>query len=170
LRANFRAINNAFADNHVGLTQDNEFSGKHSILTLRTVADPATNATQIAIYNKLVAGIPALFFRPSVNQPPIQMTYPSIKADSSNTQYSFVAGPFIVYGGFLANVTNGQAVNLSPGTNLRSVDLIVANPKIGVQEIAMAAPTNIVGTSFNIEFQPFAPGFKIDIYYFAVGQ
>lgn len=170
LRANFRAINNAFADNHVGLTQNDSISGMHTVLTLRTVTDPATSASQIALYNKVVSSIPAIFFRPSSNQTPIQLTYPSIKADSSDTQYSFVAGPFIVYGGFLSNVSQNQLVTLTPGTNLRSVDLVVANPSVAPTVLAMAIPVNIVGTSFNIRFQALVPPEKLDVYYFAVGQ
>ncbi len=170
IRANFRAINNAFADNHVGLTQNDKFSGMHRLLTLRTVADPATSATQTAFYNKLVTGIPAMFYRPSSNQTPIQMSYPSIKTDSTNTQYSFVAGPFIIYGGFIASPTNGQLVTLSPGSTLLSVDLIIVNPRISVIAVVMAIPTNISGTSFNIKFQNLPVGSDFDVYYSAVGQ
>jgi len=176
LRANFRAINNAFADNHVGLTQNDNISGKHTVLTLRVDAtkpvDPATSASQIAIYNKLVAMIPAIFYRPSSNQTPIQLTYPSIKADSSNTQYSFAAGPFIVYGGFIANVGLGVSVNLTPGTNIRSVDVILANfkPTSLSASVPVAAATNIVGNSFDIVTRLLADGSTADAYYFAVGQ
>jgi hypothetical protein len=172
LRANFRAINNAFADNHVGLTQNDSISGMHTVLTLRTVTDPATSASQIALYNKVVSSIPAIFFRPSSNQTPIQLTYPSIKADSSNTQYSFVAGPFIVYGGFIANVGLGVPVNLTPGTNIRSVDVILANfkPATSSASIPVAAATNIVGASFDITTGLNADGSTVDAYYFAVGQ
>lgn len=180
IRANFRAINNAFADNHVGLTQNDQFSGMHRVLTLRTVTDPTTSATQIAFYNKLVAGIPAMFYRPSSNQTPIQMTYPSLRTGFQSTapdvyfptQYSFVAGPFIIYGGYLSNITNPQLVNLSPGTALISVDVILENVKFptGTVTVAAAAATNIAGTSFTIETVAFPGGSTVNAYYFAVGQ
>ena len=68
----------------------------HTLLTLRPQAtDPTTAADQIAIYNKLVTGIPEIFYRPNSNQTPIQMTYPSLLTDSSNAQYSFIAGPLL---------------------------------------------------------------------------
>jgi hypothetical protein len=171
IRANFRAINSAFADNHVGLTQNELFSGMHSVLSMRTVTDPATSATQTAIYNKLVSTIPNLFYRPSSNQTPIQMTYPSIKADSSNTQYSFIAGPFIIYGGLLTNITSGQVVNLSPGTALISVDVILTNAKFPVGGTSfLVAAAEISGNSFTIRTLPFPLTATVDAYYFAVGQ
>jgi len=175
LRANFRAIANAFADNHIALNQSDDIAGRHSVLTMRVKiapVDPTTSSTQIALYNKLVSSIPALFYRPSNNGTPIQLTYPSIKADSSDTQYSFVAGPFIVYGGFIANVGTGVSVNLTPGTNLRSVDVILANfkPVTNSTSVAVAAATNIVGNSFDILTRLQADGSQADAYYFAVGQ
>jgi len=167
LRANFQAINAAFADNHIGLTQDPELAGMHSQLTLRPQGgNPVTSATQIAIYQKLVAGVPELFYAPSSSQTPIQMTYPSIKADSSNTQYSFAAGPFIIYGGFIPAAINGQTVTLTPGTTLIHVDLTIANLPVKPNFITMAAPTSIAGTTFTISFPG---GLTIPIYYFAVG-
>jgi len=159
----------AFADNHVGLTQDDEFSGMHTALTLQPqMADPATSTTQIAIYNKLVGGIPEMFFRPRANQTPIQMTYPSIKADLTTTQYSFVAGPFIIYGGKITNPTQGQTVTLTPGTTLIFVDLIIANSNTLPNQIAMAIPTNIAGTSFDIRYHAVITS-NFDVYYYAVG-
>jgi len=177
LRANFRSINNAFSDNHVGLTQSSEKSGLHNVLTLRTTTDPTTSATQTAIYNKLVATIPAMFYRPSSDQTPIQMTYPSIQTGIQTApstyyaqQYSFCAGPFIIYGGLLLNVTNPQTVNLSPGTTLLSVELVIANPiNYGPPLNIGVAATNIAGTSFDITASTFISGTEIDIYYLAIG-
>lgn len=175
LRANFRAISNAFADNHIPLNQNDTIAGRHSVLTMRvkvSPVDPTTTSTQIALYNKLVSSIPELFFRPSNNGTPIQLTYPSIKADSSDTQYSFVAGPFIVYGGFIANVGTGVTVNLTPGTNLRSVDVILANfkPASLSASVPVAAAVNISGNSFDILTRLQPDGSQADAYYFAVGQ
>lgn len=151
----------------------------HRVLTLRTVTDATTSATQIAFYNKLVTGIPAMFYRPSSNQTPIQMTYPSLRTglQSTNpdvyfpTQYSFVAGPFIIYAGFLSNITNPQVVNLSPGTGLISVDVILDNPKFPVGTVTVAAAAAIIsGTSFTIQTLAFPGGSTTNAYYFAVGQ
>lgn len=175
LRANFRAISNSFADNHIPLNQNDTIAGRHSVLTMRVKSspvDPVTSSTQIAIYNKLVSTIPELFFRPSSNGTPIQLTYPSLKTDSSARQYSFVAGPFIIYGGIIPNVGTGLNVNLSPGTNLRSVDVILANFKFppGTASIPVASATNISGNSFDIVTFLQPDGSQADAYYFAMGQ
>lgn len=170
LRANFKAINNAFSNNHISLTSDSSIVGMHNVLTLRSQSmDPTTSSTQTAIYNKLVSGTPELFFRPNSNQTPIQLTYPSIKSDLSNNQYSFMAGPFIVYGGFISAPSDGQTVTLTPGTTLLYVDLTMTNavnPK-PIQSSTIA-PTSISGTSFTIKFQSTIT-FTFDAYYFAIG-
>ena len=117
LLANFQAINNAFSTNHVGLTKDPLVAGMHDVLTLRPQAgDPTTSASQIAIYNKLVGGTPEMFYAPNSSQTPIQLTYPSIKSDSSTTQYTFMAGPFVIYGGLVTNPSNGQTITVTPTT------------------------------------------------------
>jgi hypothetical protein len=175
IRANFQAINVAFNTNHFPLTSDPEFSGMHNMLTLRPQGptipaglDPTTSATQIAIYNKLVSGVPNLFFRPNNSQTPIQMTYPSIKADSSNTQYSFIAGPFIVYGGLIKGVTNGQTIHLTPGTTLLYIDLIVTSNPASPTVVAQVVPTAITGTSFTARYQTTSGTY--DIYYLGIGM
>lgn len=177
IKANFKAINAAFADNHVGLTRDDEFSGMHTALTLQPQAgDPVTSVNHNAIYNKLIGGVPELFFAPNNSQTPIQMTYPSLVTGLQSTnpdvyfvrQYSFVAGPFIIYGGKITNPTQGQTVTLTPGTTLIFVDLIVANSKILPTQIATAIPTNITGTSFDITYQSTISA-NFDVYYYAVG-
>lgn len=166
IKANFQAISNAFANNHSGLTTDQLFYGKHTVLILRPqTGDPTTSATQIALYNKLVSTVPNIFFRPNSNQTPIQMTYSSLKADSSDTQYSFVAGPFIIYGGKIASPSNGQVVNLAPGFALIHVDLTITNNNSGVLGVT---PTAIVGNTFTISFTPPASG-TFDVFYFAIG-
>lgn len=164
-------MNSAFSDNHALLTQDQTILGMHNALTLRPqAADPATTVDQTAIYNKLDANtVPELFFRPNNSQTPIQMTFPSIKADSTATQYSFVAGPFIIYGGLITNPTLNQVVTLTPGTTLIYVDLIMTGITLPGFFVPMAVPTNITGTSFTISFENIAhPPFNL--YYFAVGQ
>ena len=171
LRANFQAINAAFTTNHAPLVGNNETFGKHSALTLRAQnGDPVTDPTQIAIYNKLVSSIPEMFFRPNSSQTPIQLTYPSIKTDSSNVQYSFVAGPFIVYGGFITGpITQGQVVTLNPGTNLRYVDLMMTNSKVLPLISHTLAPILTGGTTFTINYQN-STNNVFDAYYFAIGQ
>lgn len=169
LRTNFQIINSSFANNHIGLTEDQEFAGKHRVLVFQDVADPTTGATETALYNKLVGGTPQLFFAPSGAQTPIQLTFESIQAglQSENPdvyfaqQYSFSAGPFVIYGGILTGVTTGQVVNLTPSTTLLHVDLITRNLPIP------ATVTAIAGNSFTISFQP-GVGTQ-DIYYMAVG-
>lgn len=174
LKANFQAINSVFAINHVGYNQDPLLAGMHTLLTVRPqTGDPVTSATQIALYSKKVTygptNLPNLFYAPSSSQTPIQMTYPSIKADKTDTQYTFMAGPFIIYGGLIKwPITQGQLVVLTPGTTLLHVDLTMVNSIIGIKP-SMAIPTNITGTSFNISFQGLVLGEKFDAYYFAIG-
>lgn len=175
LRANFQTINSAFAEDHVGLTQNQDFAGMHNVLTFQPLpspfTDPTTSANQIALYNKLVSGVPELFFRPTSNQTPIQMTFPQIQTglQSTNpdiffpTQYSFIAGPFIIYGGFITGATSGQNVTLFPGTTLLYVNL-VANVALP----SLIAPTNITGTTFTISFSSGSTS-PLNIFYFAVG-
>lgn len=168
LKNNFQAINNAFVANHIGLTQDATISGMHSTLDCRPqTGDPTTSSTQIALYNKLVNSIPELFFRPPSDGTPIQMTYPSIKIDGSSNQYSFIAGPFIVYGGTLTGPTNGQVITLTPGTTLLYVDLIAIAP-VNPQNAGYAIPTALNTPANSFTFT--APQTVVsNWYYFAIG-
>ena len=183
LKSNFQAIDAAFSDNHVGLTNTTDLVGKHNILTLQPqTLDPATSATQVALYNKLDgSSIPQMFFRPSNNLTPIQMTYTSLQTGMNTTttyfpeQYTFSAGPFIIYGGIIVKPSDGDTKTLTPGTTLIYVDLIATNSTIkvtgapgNIPPFAYAIPTNITGTTFTIRFDPNANE-KMDLYYFAIG-
>lgn len=180
IKANFQAINAAFGDNHVPLAGDQALAGKHNLLALQAQSgDPATSATQVALYNKIVSSIPELFYRPSTSGTPIQMTYPSIGTGLASTnpnvyltqQYSFIPGPFIVYAGIIKAPTNGQVVTLSPGTTLLYVDLIVANNQVATPVAPLtAAPTGITGTSFTISYSTSLSSGSFDIYYLGFGQ
>lgn len=169
--SNYQAIYNVFAENHAALGTSNQ--GRHNVVILRAQSgDPTTTATQTALYNKLVSSVPNLFFMPSSNQTPIQLTYPSISTSSSATiQYSFAAGPFIVYGGRLNAVTNGQVITLTPGTNLRYVGIATER---GVSDLDIdanyAIPTNISGTSFTVRFTSIINPPTRNITYLAIGQ
>lgn len=182
IKSNFQQIALAFATNHSTLTGNQEFMGRHTVLTMRPkLSDPTTNIDQIAIYQKIVSSVPELFYRPSNDQTPIQLTYPSIRTglQSTNpdvyfpTQYSFMAGPFVIYGGIVNNPTNGQTVTLTPTSTLIFVDLIVANLKNRPKFYPpYAAPTNISGSSFNISYAVSTsafPAIQQDVYYLAVG-
>lgn len=179
LRANFQTINAAFAENHASLTQDPSVAGMHTVLEFQPVnSDPTTSASEIALYNKLVSSVPELFFRPSSDQTPIQMTYPSLQTglQSENpdvyfpTQYSFIAGPFIVYGGVLTAITNGQNVTLTPGTNLLYVDCTIKKTNHSFLFGVNVIPINIAGTTFTLKFEALKAGESIDIYYLAIGM
>jgi len=178
---NFQSIFRAMANNHSQLGLGTQ--GKHTVLILKSQgSDPTTSATQTAIYQKLVTGVPNWFYRPASNGTPIQMSYPTIRTglQSTNpdvyfpTQYSFVAGPFVVYCGKITNPNNGQLVNLTPSTTLRYVGLTITNYKFSgtgsPAAIAVAIPTNITGNSFNISFQVQPVGVTFDVYYLAIGN
>lgn len=170
--SNYQAIFNTFAENHAALGTANQ--GRHNVLILRSQSgDPTTTATQTALYNKLVSSIPNLFFRPSSSQTPIQMTYPSISTSPTATsQYSFVAGPFIVYGGRVNNVTNGQVIGpLAPGVNLRYVGIATERGTNDLDiDVNYAIPTNISGTSFTVRFTSTINPPTRNITYLAIGQ
>lgn len=175
LRANFKSIALAFARNHVALSREVEDgAGKHRLLTMQPKSDPVTGATEIALYNKVVGlNPPALFYMPNNAQTPINMTYPSLVTGLQSTdpdvyfarQYSFIAGPFVVYGGLLKAVTDGQVITLLPSTNLIHVGLIIANTQAGF--FANAIAKNITTNSFTLSVNSVVSPF--DIYYFAVG-
>ncbi len=179
IRANFQAINTAFFDNHVALTEDPTIAGEHNYLTMREqLLDPATNADQIALYQKAVSTIPELFFRPNNSQTPIQLTYPSLNTDSTTTnQYSFIAGPFVVYFGLLPLVSTGQLVTMLPSSTLVYVNLQITNltvqihdkDPLGVDQAYVAYPGNITANKFNIGFTGQVGNKIFDLYYFVVG-
>ena len=175
IKANFQAISTAFAQNHKSL--NNTDQGMHNVITFREqTVDPTTAANQVSLYTKSVSSAATLFYRPSSNQTPIQLTYPSISTGLQSTspdvyfpeQYSFVAGPFVVYMGLLKNVTDGQAVNLLPVTNLIYVGLTTANAAFNIGNTAMI-PTSIAGNQFIIStaLSLFVPR---DAYYIAIGK
>ena len=180
---NFQSIFQAFANNHSALGLGTQ--GKHRVLVLQdqtSAGDPTTSPTQTAIYQKIVGGNPSWFYRPSSNGIPIQMSYPSVKTGLQSTnpdvyyqdQYSFVAGPFVIYGGKVTNPSNGALVTLLPSTTLRYVGLTVSNYKFTgtgtPAAIAVAIPTNISGNSFNISYQTKPVGLTYDVYYIAIGN
>lgn len=165
---NFQSIFQAIANNHSALGLGTQ--GKHRVLVLKdqtATGDPATSASQIAIYQKIIGGNPSWFYRPSSSQTPIQLSYPSIDVITANSNYSFIAGPFVVYMGKVTNPLNNALVTLTPITTLRYVGLSVSNFKGTV--VSSVAATNISGNSFNIEYQA-QIGSTRDVYYLAIGN
>ena len=171
MRANFQAINAAFSDNHAGLTGDSDIAGKHTNLTLRDQAlDPTTSAVEVSLYNKLVSTMPQLFFMPSSNQTPIQMSYNGVGISTLATQYSYVAGPFIIYGGKVTSPVDGVTITLSPTSTLLSVFLTQANRPILSPVEVTVNPINIAGSSFDINMRNSTALTGVDVYYLAIGQ
>jgi hypothetical protein len=171
LRSNFQAINAVFSENHVMMNQDEQ--GMHNMLNFRPqTIDPTTSATQIALYTKLISSIPMLFFAPSSSQTPIQLTAPSISTGLQSTnpdvykadQFSFIAGPFIVYGGLITGATNGQVKILSPPSTLLYANVL----SIFKKDDSLSIVTAILASSFTIGLSPNTPA--QDIYYFAIGK
>lgn len=180
IKSNFQSINTVWANNHAALTDaDQTFQGMHDVLTMRPqMSDPITAAGQVALYNKLVSSIPELFFRPQSNATPIQLTYPSLQTDLQSTnpnvyyqqQYTFAAGPFVIYGGLIKNASKGQVVTLSPSSTLIYVGLTTANFVGSPSATKSTIPTNITGSAFTITCQTFAVGTTFDVYYIAIGK
>ncbi len=179
LRANFRAINNAFKENHASMADDLATAGQHTALTLQTqMLDPVTSADQVALYQKVANGEPQLFFAPNNSQTPIQMTYNSVTVTDiggGSFQYTtFLPGPFIIYAGFINNPTQDQLVTLSPNSTLIYVD-----GTIGFLNSAPGGfPTtvtlyDILVTSFKMKFPTnfiTIPGLKFGVFYLAIGK
>ena len=183
IKANFQAINSVWAQNHRKLNDPQQ--GQHNLLLFRPQpADPTTLADQVALYTKLVTGTPQIFFRPQNNATPIQMTYSSLSTglQSTNpdvylpTQYSFMAGPFVVYGGLIKAANNNQTVTLIPSTTLIYVGLTTQNLEatIGGKKYVQndrVEPTNVSGNSFKIIFSSGTGSVftSQNVYYLAIG-
>lgn len=172
--SNFSAINTVFSNNHTSLTSSDETIGMHEVLTLRPQAvAPVTGSGQIALYNKLDSNsVPELFFRPQNSATPIQLTYPSVGAQRTPTfrYYSFVAGPFVVYGGYVPNPTNGQVITLSPSTTLVYAGLTeaFADPN-GSYRFSAATTLNTPASSFTINFVTGGTAIH-SVYFIAIGK
>jgi hypothetical protein len=155
IRSNYQSINAAFSRNHVALpNKQNE--GMHNFLTFRLqTGDPTTTATQIALYTKVVNSIPELFFRPSNDQTPIQLTYPSLSVGLQSTnpdvflpqQYSFMAGPFVIYMGTIL-INDGDVITLLPATTLVYVSVIQKDAAAAGKQ--NAAATNVAANQFTV--------------------
>ncbi len=171
--ANFQSINNTFLIDHVALTSVEDV-GMHNSLTLRPQAvDPSTGVDQSAIYNKLVGGVPQLFFRPSINQTPIQMSNSNLNTLQTgapgSTQSSFLAGPFTIYMGYIPSCPNGQIVTLLPSSTLLYVGLTTVLVTNAVGLASTAAAINIAGNQFTVSYNTTQISLPT-IYYTAVGQ
>lgn len=175
MRANFQAINSVFNVNHIqinGDPVDGYLGGQHTVLTLRSqTIDPSTSADEVAVYNKLVASVPQLFYAPNSAQTPIQLTRSSIDTTTANAKYTFIAGPFTLYGGLITHPTNGQVVNLSPVTTLIYAGLVVSDANLQLPTATYSAcATNLSGSSFTIRYDTTASSASnLNVYYFAVG-
>jgi hypothetical protein len=174
IKANFQAINAAFTQNH---SFSQATLGMHNLLLFREQStDPTTNSGQIALYTKAVGTNPCLFYRPTSNQTPIQLTYPSINTfiptdfEAPGAQYSFTAGPFVIYGGYLVGVTQGQAVTLLPFSHLLYVGFMLFPAPAIATYYSYICATNIVDNTFNIQFDVNAPPSVMNMTYFAIGQ
>ena len=181
IRTNFQAINAVFGTNHLSMNSEINV-GRHNLLLMRPPSvnpalDPTTTANQIALYQKIVAGTPQLFFRPNSNQTPIQMTNSNLLTGIMSTapvtyflkQYSFLAGPFTIYGGLIKGATNGQVVPLTPATTLVYVGLNIEFTEPIVPETSTGAfPTSVSGSSFTISYAPDL-GSPQNIFYLAIG-
>jgi hypothetical protein len=174
-KANFQAIFNTFSENHTQI--NNDLQGTHNTLTFQENkgADPATGSDQVALYTNLVGspGVPVLFYRPHNSATPIQLTYKSISTTPTlNNQYSFVAGPFVVYIGHIPAAIDGQVITLSPSTTLLYVQTSSLN-RPDTKRFGVPVTGIISGLSqFTIKFVPLSNsvGPDIDLYYFAIGK
>jgi hypothetical protein len=175
--ANFQAINNTFLIDHVALTAV-ENVGMHNSLTLRPqTIDPTTAVDQSAIYNKIVSSFPQLFFRPSSNQTPIQLSNSNLNTvqtgASGDTQSSFLAGAFTIYLGIVRSCPPLQLITVSPSSTLIYVGLTTyLNGGALPTTLNLAAAIDILGNQFKIKYDSLNLSFTTPptIYYMAIGQ
>lgn len=176
--ANFQAIANTWLIDHVPLTADEDV-GKHTSLTFRPQSvDPTTAIGQIALYNKLITSVPQLFYRPSLNQTPIQLSNSNLNTlqtgATADAQSSFLAGPFTIYFGFFPNCPLGQIITLLPASTLLYVGLSTILPSgVPVGQATTTAPFGMAGNQFQVTYNNNADGIpnpKLPtIYYTAIG-
>ena len=182
--SNYQTLNSVWAVNHVPLTST-DTQGQHNVLTLRNQSgDPTTASNQVALYNKLVSSIPELFFRPASNGTPIQLTYPSLTNGTPNIivgtgytnviQQSFIAGPFVIYAGYIFN-ENGLADLIAAIALTPTSTLIYANAN-------QSGSSSVFNSAYALNLNNPNPGnFSIGIsgiqntkvtivYYFAIGM
>jgi len=171
IKANFQAINAVFANNHTPLTSNVPTIGMHTVLTMRPQNPaPSTSTGQVALYNKLDSNsVPELFFRPQGNATPIQLTYPSVGASTSPFRYyTFVAGPFVVYAGYVSNPTNGQVITLTPTTTLIYAGVTEAAHDTA-NDYRFSTATNLSGSTFTIKFVTGGTPTN-SVYFLAIGK
>lgn len=173
--SNFQAIASAWLENHVPLTAVDNV-GKHEVLSLRfQTVDPTTAANQSAIYNKLVAGVPQLFFRPNTDQTPIQLSNSNLNTlqtgATGDAQSSFLAGPFTIYMGYIRDCPDTQLVTLLPSSTLIYVGLsTILQGTVPVGIASTATATNIAANTFIVRYNNTQiTGNNATIYYTAVG-
>ena len=174
--ANYKAINDAFLKDHVGLTAIEDV-GKHNSLTFRPQgSDPTTGADQCALYNKIVSSAPQLFFRPQSNGTPIQLSNSNLNTvqtgASPGTQSSFIAGPFTIYMGYILSCPNLQVVTLLPSSTLIYVGLstLLSDTRVPTA-FNTAAAVNIAANQFTVRYMPISSFTPAPIiYYMAIGQ
>lgn len=170
--ANFTAMNDVFQRNHVAFTASEDL-GKHTVLNLQPVADPTTNADQIALYNKLVTSVPQLFFRGKSDATPIQLTNSNLNTlqtgSPGGTQSTFLAGPFTVYMGFVVASISGHVITLTGSTNVVYAGISTYLVEQDAGDSTTAAISNITGNQFTFTFSTIKIKKPPTIYYMAVG-
>ncbi len=167
IRSNFQSIGQSFGENHSSMNYNPEAAGTHEALVIVPIKlpdiPPVTDATQLALYSKIVGGpaIPELFFKPNNNQSEIQLTFPSILSDATQSQqYTFIAGPFVIYAGNVVNPIQNQQVILPKMSQILFVGLTFSI-------FAQGLPVNVVGNIFEIQVtQASTPK---TVYYVAIG-
>lgn len=177
IQSNFQTIFSSFSENHVPLNSEAPLQGQHSQIVFREqTGDPTTSADQVALYTKASGSDTVIFYRPHSNATPIQLNYPNISTGLASTnpdvykttQYSFIAGAFVVYFGKITGATNGQVIALTPSTTLIQVGCTLSAAFVLVTS-TMAIATNISGNQFTIKVDNTLPN-PFDFYYVAIGK
>jgi hypothetical protein len=121
INQNFSIIDTAFSQDHVPYQNANPGQGKHNQITfpvnvpIAPNTDPITLAGEMALYNKLVAGIPQLFIRQQNNGAIVNATSSQYNFFNITTMsgYTYLpSGVLIKWGVLNAPLANAQNPNI----------------------------------------------------------
>jgi hypothetical protein len=110
LLANFQAIKQLIDVNHATFGNANE--GKHNFVSLPSQSgDPVTLASEMALYTKLVTGVPQMFLRNQTNGSVVNFT--SATASPTNGSTTLPSGIIIKWGSGTTAAGGSQTVTFA---------------------------------------------------------
>lgn len=164
LKNNFTTLNTAWNVNHIGFNATG--AGKHSMVEMPVTTDPATTASEGAIYTKAAGGRTELFYRGASSGPIIELSVIKAWASFNGTNGALIdsynisgvvrngAGDYTVtfvtalqnanYGVVVTPAMNSFSIGAIPGVNT----LTTANFKILTKSLTSNSGTDLSPVSF----------------------